>query len=181
MVAIFSASGLRVQRPCGPRKSGMPESVEMPAPVSATIRRAASIQPRTVARARSRSSATTIWISRHSREDSGAISVPPPIVLNTELLHGRLALRLRLRGLAGLVQFLRLRRQLPRVVRGVVESVSRLVVDLLDELRTLGRPGRSSNGDGQDEDDGDHKCDTPHRCDSFPPVMKLLRESRYHR
>src|SRR6266446_5962386 len=33
-----SAFGSFVQTPCGPRKSGMPESVEMPAPVNATIR-----------------------------------------------------------------------------------------------------------------------------------------------
>ena len=30
----FSAAGFSVQMPCGPRKSGMPLSVEMPAPVS---------------------------------------------------------------------------------------------------------------------------------------------------
>src|SRR5258705_10034098 len=48
MLDIFSASGLRVQRPCGPRKSGMPESVEMPAPLRTTIFEADSIQPRTV-------------------------------------------------------------------------------------------------------------------------------------
>ena len=36
----------RPQAPCGPRKSGMPDSVEMPAPVSTTTRRAASIQVR---------------------------------------------------------------------------------------------------------------------------------------
>src|SRR5262249_46994299 len=41
MVASFSASGFFVQTPWGPRKSGIPDSVEMPAPVSATIRRAA--------------------------------------------------------------------------------------------------------------------------------------------
>jgi hypothetical protein len=40
MVEYFSASGLRVHTPFGPRKSGMPESVEMPAPVSTTIRSA---------------------------------------------------------------------------------------------------------------------------------------------
>src|SRR6185295_13593734 len=49
MLEGFSASGFLVQSPCGPRKSGIPESVEMPAPVSTTIRRAASIQLRTVA------------------------------------------------------------------------------------------------------------------------------------
>ena len=38
MLAAFSAAGLRVHTPFGPRKSGMPESVEMPAPVSTTMR-----------------------------------------------------------------------------------------------------------------------------------------------
>src|SRR5918996_2158049 len=33
-----SARGFLVHTPCGPRKSGMPESVDMPAPVSATTR-----------------------------------------------------------------------------------------------------------------------------------------------
>src|SRR4030088_744445 len=33
-----AAFGLRVHTPFGPRKSGMPDSVEMPAPVSATMR-----------------------------------------------------------------------------------------------------------------------------------------------
>src|SRR4051812_27648961 len=47
MLDIFSASGFFVHRPCGPRKSGMPESVEMPAPVSTTMRRASSIHSRT--------------------------------------------------------------------------------------------------------------------------------------
>src|SRR4051812_6942379 len=47
MLDIFSASGFFVHTPCGPRKSGMPESVEMPAPVSATILRARSIHCRT--------------------------------------------------------------------------------------------------------------------------------------
>src|SRR5258705_5461230 len=48
MFDICAASGLRVQRPCGPRKSGMPESVEMPAPLRTTIFEADSTQPRTV-------------------------------------------------------------------------------------------------------------------------------------
>src|SRR5687768_3815236 len=47
MFDIFSASGFFVHRPCGPRKSGMPESVEMPAPLRTTTRSAASIQERT--------------------------------------------------------------------------------------------------------------------------------------
>src|SRR5262245_58524376 len=44
MFESFSAIGFLVHTPCGPRKSGMPESVEMPAPVSATTRLASSIQ-----------------------------------------------------------------------------------------------------------------------------------------
>src|SRR3954468_23697566 len=48
MSDIFSASGFFVHSPCGPRKSGMPESVEMPAPVRTTTREADAIQPRTV-------------------------------------------------------------------------------------------------------------------------------------
>src|SRR5262245_62505878 len=47
MLDIFSATGFLVHRPCGPRKSGIPESVEMPAPVSATMRRASSTHART--------------------------------------------------------------------------------------------------------------------------------------
>jgi hypothetical protein len=45
MFESFSASGFFVHTPCGPRKSGMPDSVEMPAPVSTTMRDASSIQP----------------------------------------------------------------------------------------------------------------------------------------
>src|SRR6185295_10645991 len=44
MLDIFSARGFLVHTPCGPRKSGMPESVEIPAPVSTTTRCAPSIQ-----------------------------------------------------------------------------------------------------------------------------------------
>src|SRR5262245_65178163 len=47
MLDIFSATGFLVHRPCGPRQSGIPESVEMPAPVSATMRRASSTHART--------------------------------------------------------------------------------------------------------------------------------------
>src|SRR5712692_9997235 len=43
-----SALGSLVQTPCGPRKSGMPDSVEMPAPVSATMLDAPFTQPCTV-------------------------------------------------------------------------------------------------------------------------------------
>src|SRR5688572_19006392 len=42
-----SAFGSRVQTPCGPRKSGMPDSVEMPAPVNATMDSASSTQAAT--------------------------------------------------------------------------------------------------------------------------------------
>src|SRR5256885_16881051 len=42
----FSALGFLVQTPWGPRKSGMPDSVEMPAPVSTTTRCDCPIQSR---------------------------------------------------------------------------------------------------------------------------------------
>src|SRR5690554_1446770 len=38
MSESLSAFGFLVQTPCGPRKSGMPESVEIPAPVRTTMR-----------------------------------------------------------------------------------------------------------------------------------------------
>src|ERR1044071_10038741 len=47
MFDSFSASGSLVHTPCGPRKSGIPEAVEMPAPVSATMCEEAATQPRT--------------------------------------------------------------------------------------------------------------------------------------
>src|ERR1044072_7694115 len=49
MFDSFSAFGFLVHTPCGPRKSGMPDSVEMPAPVRTTTRPAWSIHPLTVA------------------------------------------------------------------------------------------------------------------------------------
>src|SRR5579885_1544261 len=50
MSESFSAIGFLVHTPLGPRKSGMPESVEMPAPVSTTTRSAPSTQARAVSR-----------------------------------------------------------------------------------------------------------------------------------
>src|ERR1039457_6475252 len=38
-IESFSVFGFRVHKPWGPRKSGIPDSVEMPAPVNATTRR----------------------------------------------------------------------------------------------------------------------------------------------
>src|SRR6185369_17938584 len=49
MLESFSAIGFLVHTPWGPRKSGMPESVEIPAPVRATTERAAAIHWRMVA------------------------------------------------------------------------------------------------------------------------------------
>src|SRR5690349_3340775 len=46
MLESFSASGFLVHTPCGPRKSGMPESVEMPAPVRTVTRSASSMRVR---------------------------------------------------------------------------------------------------------------------------------------
>src|SRR5437763_2764252 len=48
MSESFSASGSRVHTPFGPRKSGMPDSVDMPAPVRTTTRLADSTHSRTV-------------------------------------------------------------------------------------------------------------------------------------
>src|SRR5438034_11559528 len=48
MFDSLSAFGSLVQTPCGPRKSGMPDSVEIPAPVSATMRAEASTQRQTL-------------------------------------------------------------------------------------------------------------------------------------
>src|SRR6187402_2614310 len=45
-----SAFGLSVHTPCGPRKSGIPESVEIPAPVRATMRFAESISSRALSK-----------------------------------------------------------------------------------------------------------------------------------
>ena len=45
MLADFSAPGFLVQTPLGPRKSGMPLSVEMPAPVSTATASASGHQP----------------------------------------------------------------------------------------------------------------------------------------
>src|SRR5439155_18079562 len=49
MFESFSASGFFVHTPCGPRKSGIPDSVEIPAPVNATTRVAAVIHEATSA------------------------------------------------------------------------------------------------------------------------------------
>src|SRR2546428_9415539 len=87
--------------------------------------------------------------------------------LNPELLHGLLGLGFRLRVLAGLVQRLGVLGQLPGAEAGVVETVTRLVVHLLDELRTLERRRRPGDGEEQRESDTDRECNTPHRCDSF--------------
>src|SRR3954471_19088794 len=45
MFESFSAFGSFVQTPCGPRKSGMPDSVEMPAPVRPVTKPASRNQP----------------------------------------------------------------------------------------------------------------------------------------
>src|SRR5205809_124304 len=48
MFDSLSAFGSLVQTPCGPRKSGIPDSVEIPAPVNATIRPDSSTHLRTI-------------------------------------------------------------------------------------------------------------------------------------
>src|SRR4051812_50136028 len=68
-----SAFGFVVQTPCGPRKSGMPDSVEMPAPVRATTRLAVAIHRRTSSRGSGMFRAPEIYcasilrVRRHSR------------------------------------------------------------------------------------------------------------------
>ena len=62
MSESFSASGSFVQTPCGPRKSGIPDSVEIPAPVNATTRCASRNQ----VLARSRVSVSVIGLSLNS-------------------------------------------------------------------------------------------------------------------
>src|SRR5437867_9049604 len=105
----------------------------------------------------------------------GGLRGPPcPQSLNPGLLHGLLGLGFRLRVLAGLVQRLGVLGQLPGAEAGVVETVARLIVHLLDELRTLERRRRPDDGEEQRESDADHECDTPHRCGSFRP-----REMRF--
>src|SRR2546423_14712273 len=49
MLESFSACGSFVHTPCGPRKSGIPDSVEMPEPGRITMRLASSIHARTEA------------------------------------------------------------------------------------------------------------------------------------
>src|SRR6187549_2026124 len=72
MVACFSASGFFVHTPCGPRKSGMPESVEMPAPVRTTMRDDSSTQRRAPATAASRSPPE---VDEGSRREGGSYMV----------------------------------------------------------------------------------------------------------
>src|SRR5262249_15670358 len=88
MVASFSASGFFVQTPWGPRKSGIPDSVEMPAPVSATIRRAAAIQPRTVSTRRSTGSITSGPPTYSSGRRPPAFRPPPPLADGLRALAG---------------------------------------------------------------------------------------------
>src|SRR5437763_14327775 len=49
MLESFSACGSFVHTPCGLRKSGIPDSVEMPAPVRITMCLASSVHARTEA------------------------------------------------------------------------------------------------------------------------------------
>src|ERR1044072_131547 len=49
MLESFSACGSFVHTPCGPRKSGIPDSVEMPAPGRITMRLASATHARTEA------------------------------------------------------------------------------------------------------------------------------------
>ena len=75
-------AGFLVQTPCGPRKSGMPESVEIPAPVRTVIRSASSIHPRTVSRSSTSESVTSQVSPRVFR--FGRFGTP---MRGTDLLH----------------------------------------------------------------------------------------------
>src|SRR5258706_16167178 len=120
MFDLFSASGFLVHTPCGPRKSGMPESVEMPAPVRTTTRRA---------------SRTQLWTwSRKSRHlDLAAAADRGQRALRHDDLRGGLA--------AHLLQFLH--RALDRFARELAELVGRFLeragADLETDRQRAGR------------------------------------------
>src|SRR5829696_1622507 len=93
MLDIFSACGFFVHTPFGPRKSGMPESVEMPAPVSTVTREAAASRvlanSMSVARSGDPSSMRTVLPDRrlsdappfpvHHRAEHSQRCSPPPL------------------------------------------------------------------------------------------------------
>src|SRR5262245_50826601 len=107
MFDIFSASGFLVHSPWGPRKSGMPESVEIPAPVSTTTRCAPSIQ-------------VLAWSITSRHLDLAAAAHPAcgrqPALRDDDLRRGLAAQLLQL-----------LHRALDRILRQLAELVGRLL------------------------------------------------------
>ena len=75
-VGHLLGGGFLVHKPCGPRKSGMPESVEMPAPVRTTTRFASSTQ----LPARVRSDFTVQLVSLFNEGRAGSGTHRPPSV-----------------------------------------------------------------------------------------------------
>src|SRR5471032_2338615 len=76
MLESFSASGFLVHTPCGPRKSGMPDSVEMPAPVNTTAWRACATQDLTSATNTADDKAPSSVVMNETRELGGEIALP---------------------------------------------------------------------------------------------------------
>ena len=72
MFTSFIDSGFVVHTPFGPRKSGMPDSVLMPAPVRTTIRSDVRIWPATRSIERSGSSLTQWSLGRFTRQLSAS-------------------------------------------------------------------------------------------------------------
>src|SRR5947207_1472227 len=81
MLESRSAFGFVVHTPCGPRKSGMPDSVEMPAPVSATMRDDSSIQRHTL------SMLSLIVPFQLSRLAPGVLRPAVQVVVGQTLVH----------------------------------------------------------------------------------------------
>src|SRR6267378_2784912 len=73
MLESFSACGSFVHTPCGPRKSGIPDSVEMPAPVRITMCLASSSHVRTEAIDGSKE-VISLGFSQHSGDVLGAFT-----------------------------------------------------------------------------------------------------------
>src|SRR6478609_9632199 len=75
MFDSFSASGFFVQMPFGPRKSGMPDSVEIPAPVSATVRFDEAIQEETTASSSDIDSSLLRWEKSQGTTENGTAAI----------------------------------------------------------------------------------------------------------
>src|SRR5215470_5474147 len=92
MFDMRSAFGSRVQTPLGPLKSGIPDSVEIPAPVSATIRLDAERRRRAI------SSGSLIHVSVVGTGGTGG---PERAALHVPVWRGPSGPRINLRALSG--------------------------------------------------------------------------------